>query len=329
MDQLKTKAILTKTGVVILLAAVCGILWGSAFPSVKTGYELFQIAPEDNASKLLFAGIRFGMAGLVTILFASLKRKRACLPDRRNIAGILVLGLVQTTLQYVFFYLGLANTTGVKASIFGAVSTFFAVALAHFIYRDDRLNRFKVVGCIAGFAGVVVVNLGVGGLEASFTFQGEGFIILAALSSAAGALLSKNAASNGDSMTITGWQLFIGGAVLCLIGLPRGQLNPAGPEAFLLLGYMILLSAVAFVIWTALLYYNPVGKITVYNFMTPVFGVILSAACLGENLWDWRYLVALALVCFGIFAVNRVKAPKQEQGKTGLPEQAEPKTKEK
>lgn len=324
MDQLKTKTILTKTGVVILLAAVCGILWGSAFPSVKTGYELFQIAPEDNASKLLFAGIRFGMAGLVTILFASLKRKRACLPDRRNIAGILVLGLVQTTLQYVFFYLGLANTTGVKASIFGAVSTFFAVALAHFIYRDDRLNRFKVVGCIAGFAGVVVVNLGVGGLEASFTFQGEGFIILAALSSAAGALLSKNAASNGDSMTITGWQLFIGGAVLCLIGLPRGRLNPTGPEAFLLLGYMILLSAVAFVIWTALLYYNPVGKITVYNFMTPVFG-----ACLGENLWDWRYLVALALVCFGIFAVNRVKAPKQEQGKTGLPEQAEPKTKEK
>ena len=240
-----------------------------------------------------------------------------------------MLGLVQTTLQYVFFYLGLANTTGVKASIFGAVSTFFAVALAHFIYRDDRLNRFKVVGCIAGFAGVVVVNLGVGGLEASFTFQGEGFIILAALSSAAGALLSKNAASNGDSMTITGWQLFIGGAVLCLIGLPRGRLNPAGPEAFLLLGYMILLSAVAFVIWTALLYYNPVGKITVYNFMTPVFGVILSAACLGENLWDWRYLVALALVCFGIFAVNRVKAPQQEQGKIGLPEQAEPKTKEK
>ena len=88
---------------------MCGILWGSAFPSVKTGYELFQIAPEDNASKLLFAGIRFGMAGLVTILFASLKRKRACLPDRRNIAGILVLGLVQTTLQYVFFYLGLAK----------------------------------------------------------------------------------------------------------------------------------------------------------------------------------------------------------------------------
>ena len=83
-----------------------------SYTNLKTGYELFQIAPEDNASKLLFAGIRFGMAGLVTILFASLKRKRACLPDRRNIAGILVLGLVQTTLQYVFFYLGLANTTG-------------------------------------------------------------------------------------------------------------------------------------------------------------------------------------------------------------------------
>ncbi len=127
MDQLKTKTILTKTGVVILLVAVCGILWGSAFPSVKTGYELFQIAPEDNASKLLFAGIRFGMAGLVTILFASLKKK-AGLPARpaqycrHPGAGT----GAQTTLQYVFFYLGLANTTGVKASIFGAVSTFFS-----------------------------------------------------------------------------------------------------------------------------------------------------------------------------------------------------------
>ena len=61
--------------------------------------------------------------------------------------------------------------------------------------------------------------------------------------------------------------------------------------------YMILLSAVAFVIWTALLYYNPVGKITVYNFMTPVFGVILSAACLGENLWDWRYCLLYTSRC--------------------------------
>ena len=109
-------------------------------------------------------------------------------------------------------------------------------------------------------------------------------------------------ASNGDSMTITGWQLLIGGAVLCLIGLPRGKLDPVGPEAFLLLGYMILLSAVAFVIWTALLYYNPVGKITVYNFMTPVFGVILSAAFLEKT--GIGGISALVLVCSVSSAVN-------------------------
>ena len=86
--------------------------------------------------------------------------------------------------------------------------------------------------------------------------------------------------------------------VLCLIGLPRGRLNPAGPEAFLLLGYMILLSAVAFVIWTALLYYNPVGKITVYNFMTPVFRRDSICRLPGEKtcgiggIWSlWRWCV--------------------------------------
>ena len=237
-----------------------------------------------------------------------------------------MLGLVQTTIQYVFSYLGVAHTTGVKASIFGAMSTFFAVALAHFVYRNEKLNRFKVIGCLSGFAGVVVANLGGGGLGGGFSFQGEGFMILAALSSALGALLSKYAAANGDSMTITGWQLLIGGGLLCLIGLPKGRMSPVGPEAFLLLGYMILMSAVAFVLWTALLYYNPVAKITVYNFMTPVFGVILSSLLLGENLWDWRYLLALALVCFGIFVVNRVNPPKMRK-KEVCPEKAGFKTK--
>ena len=55
------------------------------------------------------------------------------------------MGLVQTTPAVCVLYLGLATITGVKASIFGAVSTFFAVVLAHFIYRNDKLNRFKVV----------------------------------------------------------------------------------------------------------------------------------------------------------------------------------------
>ena len=70
---------------------------------------------------------------------------------------------------------------------------------------------------------------------------------------------------------------------------------------------MALLSSVAFVIWTQLLKYNKVGIISVFNFLIPVFGTLLSSIFLGENIFDIKILVALILVCFGIFLVYRVK----------------------
>ena len=71
--------------------------------------------------------------------------------------------------------------------------------------------------------------------------------------------------------------------------------------------YMALLSSVAFTLWTTLLKHNRVGKISVYNFLVPVFGTILSALFLGESIWSWQNILALVLVCAGIYIVNRKK----------------------
>lgn len=98
---------------------------------------------------------------------------------KRNLGRIGLLGLAQTALQYVFFYVGLAHTTGVRASIFNATGTFFSVLLAHLIYTSDRLNRRKTIGCLLGFAGVMAVNLRGGqDLDAEFTLLGDGFIVI-------------------------------------------------------------------------------------------------------------------------------------------------------
>ncbi len=63
------------------------------------------------------------------------------------------LGATQTALQYVFFYIGVANTTGVKSSIMNSTVTFFSVILAHYIYKNDKLSMQKIMGCIVGFIG--------------------------------------------------------------------------------------------------------------------------------------------------------------------------------
>ena len=53
---------------IVLLATLCCILWGSAYPAIKGGYALFNIAENDIPSKLIFAGYRFALAGIVVLI---------------------------------------------------------------------------------------------------------------------------------------------------------------------------------------------------------------------------------------------------------------------
>ena len=66
------KKIFTKKINVALAAMLCCALWGSAFPVIKIGYNFLNIAGSDTSSQILFAGIRFFLAGFFTILLGSI-----------------------------------------------------------------------------------------------------------------------------------------------------------------------------------------------------------------------------------------------------------------
>ncbi|HCC5379689.1 TPA: EamA family transporter, partial [Salmonella enterica subsp. enterica serovar Typhi str. CT18] len=80
-----------------------------------------------------------------------------------------------------------------------------------------------------------------------------------------------------------------------------------GFSSVAILVYLTLLSSVAFALWNILLKYNRVGMIAPFNFLIPVSGAALSAIFLGENILEWKYMIALVLVCSGIWWVNKVK----------------------
>ena len=291
---------------VILLAGLCCLLWGSAYPAIKNGYALFSIAPDDIASKSLFAGYRFVVAGLLLLVMALLTQRQIFGLSLRQLRQITTLGVTQTALQYVFFYIGLAYTTGVKGSIMNATGTFFSVLLAHFIYKNDRLSWHKVIGCTVGFIGVMVVNFNQGLLDFHFTLLGEGFVVIAALILSAASIYGRQISQTMDSIVLTGYQLTIGGVVLVLGGYGAGgMLAGFTLQSSALLAYLALLSSVAFAIWTILLKYNRVGMVTIFNFLIPIFGALLSAAFLGERILEWKNVIALALVCSGIFLVTQ------------------------
>lgn len=292
---------------IVIVAVICTFLWGSAFPAVKLGYELFNISSSDTYTKFIFAGYRFFLAGIIVLIIKLLMKESIFNLKIKDIKEISVLGVMQTTLQYIFFYLGLTYTTGVRGSIINGTGTFFSIILAHFIYKNDKLNFNKIIGCIVGFLGVIIANLG--GLNgASFTLKGEGFIMIASFMLSISSIYSKKISQNKDAYTVTGYQLAIGGLILTIAGyLLGGHLTNFNLKSISLLLYMSVLSAIAFALWAQLLKYNKVSVVSVFNFLIPIFGTLLSGIILKENIFDIKILIALILVCTGIYLVYKKK----------------------
>ena len=307
------KSKLQNTAIVALVAMLCCALWGSAFPCIKSGYRLFGIAGNDSATQILFAGMRFTLAGILVILIGSLMYKQPLLPNKKNAGKIIHLSLYQTILQYVFFYVGLAHTTGVKASIIVGTNVFLAILISSLFFKMEKLNLYKIVGCILGFSGVILINAKGGFSLLAMNPLGDTLIFLCTVSSALSSVYIKHFGSEENPVLLSGWQFGFGGVVMMLVGLVAGgrvSMHTA-PQAILLL-YLSLISAVAYTLWALLLQHNPVSKVAVFGFLNPIFGVLLSIAFLpGENS-NFGFLGVLSLICIaaGIAIVNGKKAKK-------------------
>ncbi len=302
--------------IVGILAMVCCLLWGSAPSAIKTGYALYGIESQDTATQIAFAGCRFSLAGILALIIARITRRRAVLPKKSSIWKIGVLALLQTVIQYVFYYVGVAHTTGVKTAIITGSNTIFAILIASLIFRQEKLNPRKIAGCILGFAGVVLVNVvGRGGFGLDFTLAGEGFVFFSNIAYACSSVVIHEFGKTEDPILLTGWQFLTGGIVMIIIGNAMGGrvMIRTLPQLGILL-YLAVVASVAYTIWSLLLKYNPVSTVTIFGFMNPIFGVILSALLLREgSSIHVVTIAALALVSAGIYIVNRSTSAERDE----------------
>lgn len=294
---------LQKPAVRGLLALLCCALWGSAFPCVKTGYEWLHI--ETTGSQILFAGYRFFLAGVLTFIMGSVMERRILRMKKSSVPYVLRQGLMQTTLQYVFFYIGMANTTGTKGSVINASNAFISILAAPLLIKGEKLTWKQGVGCAVGFLGVIIINLEPGAWGDGFSFGGEGMVLICTVFYGISTVIMKKISHLESAMTITAYQLLFGGFILTVIGFAAGgRIAGFDGKSAALLIYMAMLSAVAFSLWTILLKYNSVGKVAIFGFSIPVFGVFLSAVILGEQIISLKNFAALICVSIGILLVN-------------------------
>lgn len=297
---------LTNSIIVMLFALIACFLWGSAFPCIKIGYKLFHISSTNTYGKILFAGYRFFIASIMIFLTCFIARYSVKV-NKINFMRLIILGLIQTFFQYIFFYIGLSNTTSVKGSIISASNTFFTVIIAHFFFAEDKMSVKKTLGVILGFLGVIIVNFKSNGFTGGFKFTGEGFVLISSILGALAGIYTKKLASDIPPFAVSAFQLFTGSIALILVGLLGGGKNTVifTPKGTILIIYMAFISAAAFSIWSLLLKYNGVGRVSIYKFSIPLFGVALSCIFLNESFPNSNAIIAVILVSIGIYLINK------------------------
>ncbi len=306
MDKTNHISIFQRPLWVSIFALTAAIAWGWAYPLIKMGMGEFGISADMTGSKMLFAGIRFFISGLIILAIAQVTHRKFGIRRATDSWFILLYALLNTTLHYAFFYFGLSHNAGARSAILNSMSVFTVVILACIFFKSDKMTWRKAMGCVIGFLGILALNIG-GKESGSFTLLGDGMIILNALCGASASLLTRGLSKRVDVFVGTGYSLSIGGALLVIPALAmQGHLPIITPWGIIILMLLIAISTVGFSLYNKLLSCNPVGKVAIYNSLIPVVGAVTSCLCLGEPFY-WKYLLAGALATAGIYIINKGK----------------------
>ena len=291
---------------VVIFALTAAIAWGWAFPLIKVGFNAFGITADMTGSKMLFAGIRFAAAGLIVLSVARSNGRSFRTSRLIDWRFILAFALMNTTLHYFFFYVGMSHSEGSRAAILNSLSTFLVVLLACACFKSDKVTSRKMLGCAVGFSGILALNLG-GSESGRFTWLGDGMIILNAICGATANLMTRGLSRRVDVFVGTGYSLTIGGLLLIIPGLVLGGTLPnVNLLGIICLILLIAISAIGFALYNKLLSLNPVGKVAIYNSLIPIVGAVTSCLCLGE-IFHPKYAIAGGLAALGIYIINKGK----------------------
>ena len=203
-----------------LFAGSAALSWACAFPLIKLGLADFGIAGTDTGGKALFAGARFLLAGLVVLAVAKLCGRSFAVPRGKTRWQLVLFGLVNTALHYFFFYLGVSNSPGGRASILDSLGTFLLILAAAVVFRE-KLTLRSIFGCLLGFSGIVLINLG--STAGQFTLSGDGMLLCSSVCAMAGGLLTRVVTRKMDPLVATGHSLALGGALGIIAVLLRQE----------------------------------------------------------------------------------------------------------
>ena len=284
-------------------AALCALLWGSAFPTIKYAYGMMDA--DLLSTRLAFAGLRFTLAGLILLVLVPNRRQKFMAASP---LALIAIALIQTTFQYAFFYSGLAMVSGVLAAILVATGSFWWVFLAPLFEPDTRLTRGQLGVLMLGFAGVCICVWQPGQGLAGHPL-GILMVMGTAFCGALSSLLVRRLKGRIAIPFLTGFALFVGGLVLLAVGAPAlpALIASATPLLWGMILYLALISAAAFSLWYWLVGRFDVARLGGYRFLIPVCGATESALFIPGESITVRILIGGVLVLICVRLLERLR----------------------
>jgi len=213
--------------------------------------------------------------------------------------------------QTVFFlvsqialFIGLTMTSAGRAAILFNMQPFFTLMLLPLFVPTERLTVRRWFGTGVAFLGVALV-LGERGVTGG-ALLGDALCLLAALGWTGNVILNKTMPQHVNSATMIFWNA---AASIPVMGLLTVVLEPQVAWHFsaAAIGSVLYLGVVAaglgfvLIVWLTRTY--SASRVNVFVFLSPVFGVLIGWALLGESISALQALGALA-VASGILIVS-------------------------
>ena len=291
----------------LLPALVCALLWGSAFPAIKTVYQHWDLQGLQRSLPIifLFAGARFCLSGAGLLVLGGNLKKELRTTSWKLIAG---LALAQTFIQYVFFYQAVSVSSASLTALLVATGSFWWMILAPLLQKTPWPTPVQWFGLALGGLGVVLA-IYKPGAGAGNPILGALFMLTATASGAAALIIFAKLKPTMSAINATGLSLLLGGIGLALIG---GQALPNITTMFDLpvvaaTFWLAFVSATAFSIWNHLSTIFPVTLLASYRFLIPVCGVLEALVLLKTESPGWGLVIGGALVVTSMILAKRTK----------------------
>ncbi len=282
------------------LFLLLSFLWGTAFVAISAG--LAYVPP------VLFAGVRYDIAGLIMIVYAAVATELWRPRSRADWATVLIGSVLVIALYNAFLFIGQQGVTSGVAAILIAINPILATGFSRLLLPHGRLTIVGTIGLLVGFLGVLLVVAPDPSTLSSSSVVASGFVLFAAVSVALGSVLMQRVESDISTEGTVAWSCLLGAVLLHVMsaGLPSESLTDVEVTlgAAVAVGYLSLFaSAIGYLIYFDLLDRLGAIEINLVSYTAPLFATVFGWALLGETITT-RTVVGFVIICCGFVLIK-------------------------